>query len=280
MLTYLGQVHGMQEPLDLSEVCRRLLPILQTNVLNQVPVGAHLSSPGPAITANTSEIQQVLSNLLINAREALREASRPIDLTVKTVTLADIPSNHRFPVGWEPHNAAYACLEVADTGCGITRADIENLFDPFFSSKFAGRGLGLPVVLGIARAHDGVVKVESEPGRGSVFRVFFPITAVTPPEPPASTKPASRIQHSGAALLVDDEPVLRQLAATVIRDLGFDVVEAQDGIEAVELFQMNQSQIRFVVCDLTMPRMDGWGDVECLAPEIARPSRDFIQRVR
>jgi PAS domain S-box-containing protein len=265
MLAYLGQVHGKQEPLDLSDVCRQRLPELKKTTLDRVPVEAHLPSPGPAITANANEIQQVLTNLLTNAREAVGNALSPIDLSVKTVDPGEIPAEHRFPIGWEPHETAYACLEVADKGCGITRKDLENLFDPFFSSKFAGRGLGLAVVLGIVRSHKGAVTVQSEPGRGSVFRVYFPMTAVPMPrrqkEQSLTTLPMNRY---GTVLLVDDDASLRELAATVIRDLGFDVLEAQDGADAVQVYRAHIDEIQLVVCDLTMPRMDGWATLAAL----------------
>jgi signal transduction histidine kinase len=136
-----------------------------------------LPSPGPVIRANANQIEQVLANLVTNAREALGDGRGANLLTVKAYSRADIPAAHRFPLDWQPQDTAYACLEVADTGCGIADKDIENLFDPFFSSKFTGRGLGLAVVLGIVRAHEGAVTVESEPGHGSVFRVFFPVSA-------------------------------------------------------------------------------------------------------
>jgi len=134
-----------------------------------------LPTPGPIIISNDDYLQQVLSNLVMNAWEAaLGESHSPVRLSVKTVSLADIPLLHRFPIDWQPQGDVYACLEVTDAGVGIADEDIEKLFDPFFTSKFMGRGLGLPVVLGIVKAHGGVMTVESRPGAGSAFRVFFP----------------------------------------------------------------------------------------------------------
>jgi signal transduction histidine kinase len=99
-----------------------------------------------------------------------------VRLTVKTVAVADIRTTHRFPLDGQLQETAYACLEVADNGGGIPAQDIERIFDPFFSRKYPGRGLGLAVVLGITRSHDGAVTVGSEPGHGSVFRVFLPLS--------------------------------------------------------------------------------------------------------
>jgi two-component system, cell cycle sensor histidine kinase and response regulator CckA len=174
MLTYLGQSRDKHEPLDLSETCRTSLPVLQAMAGDAV-LESDLSEPGPIIMANATQILQALTNLTTNAWEAVGEGGGAIHLCVKSVSAIDIPAMHRFPSDWQPQNNAYACIEVADAGCGVEEKDIEKLFDPFFSSKFAGRGMGLAVVLGIVRAHGGVVTVESKPGQGSTFRIFFPV---------------------------------------------------------------------------------------------------------
>lgn len=175
MLTYLGQSFDKHEPLDLSETCRRGLPMLEVTVQAEVVLETDLPSPGPVIMANANQMQQVLTNLITNSLEAVGDGRGAIHLRVKTILAGDIPAKHRFPLDWQPQDTDYACLEVTDTGHGIDRKDIEKLFDPFFSTKFTGRGMGLAVVLGVARVHGGVVIVESEPSHGSIFRVFFPV---------------------------------------------------------------------------------------------------------
>jgi PAS domain S-box-containing protein len=184
MLTYLGQTPGKYEPIDLSEVCRQSLILLQATAPKGTLLKADFLSIGPVIRANADQIIQVLTNLVTNAWESADENRRGISLTVKMVSQADIPASNRFPVDWQPRDPAYACLEVADAGCGIAEEKFEKIFDPFFSTKFTGRGLGLPVVLGIVRAHHGTVTLESEPDRGSIFRVFFPVTAEEVPRLP------------------------------------------------------------------------------------------------
>ena len=176
MLTYLGQSFDKREPLALSDACRWSLPMLRAVMPEDVVLETDLPSPGPAISTNANYIHQILSNLMTNAWESVGEEGGSIHLGVKTVSPADIPAVHRFPLDWQPQDNAYACLEVADEGCGIEDKDIEKLFDPFFSSKFTGRGMGLAVVMGIVRTYKGVVTVESEPGRGSTFRVFLPVS--------------------------------------------------------------------------------------------------------
>jgi PAS domain S-box-containing protein len=272
LLTYLGQTVVKREPLDLCETCRRHLPRLLASLPSSVVLESHLPSPGPTINANADQIQQVLTNLVSNALEAGVDGRNGIRLTVKTVLAPDIPAACRFPIDYQPQDNDYACLEVADTGCGIPAKDMEKLFDPFFSSKFTGRGLGLAVVLGIVRTHHGVVVVESEPGRGSVFRIFLPVSAEAVPAKPMHPSPAPRSKWDGITLLVvDDEPSLRKIIASSLNHLGFTVLTAQDGIEAVEVFRNHCDDIRLVLCDLTMPRMDGWETLSALrqlAPDI------------
>jgi signal transduction histidine kinase len=151
--------------------------MLRAVLPGEVVLEIDLPSPGPVISANANQIHQVLTNLVTNAWEAVGEGGGSISLAVKTVLPADISAAHCFPVDWQPQVPAYACLELVDTGSGIADEEIENLFDPFFSSKFAGRGMGLAVVMGIVKAHGGAVTVESEVGRGSTFRVFLPVSA-------------------------------------------------------------------------------------------------------
>jgi len=264
MLTYLGQTPSKREPLDLSEACRQSLPILRAVMPGKVALETDLSSPGPVISANANQIQQVLTNLATNAWEAVGESRGAIHLNVKTVFPTEIPAVHRFPIGWLPQDHAYACLEVADAGCGIADKDIENLFDPFFSSKFTGRGLGLPVVIGIVRPLNGVVTVESEPGRGSIFRVFIPVSGEEVPRQPDKAAKAPEFEGGGTVLLVDDDEMVREMAAAMLTRLGFTVLEAKDGIEAVEVFRQRQDEIRCVLSDLTMPCMNGWETLTAL----------------
>ncbi len=262
MLTYLGQAPHENKPLDLAALCLQSLPLLRSS--QPVVLETDLATPGPVINSNANQIQQVLTNLVTNAWESGGASRGAVRLSVKTVSARDIPTTHRFPVDWQPLAQTYACLAVVDTGCGIAVTDIEKIFDPFFSRKFIGRGLGLPVVLGILRTHNGAITVDSEPGHGSAFRVYFPVaTSITSP-PPASATPDAAFEVGGTVLVVDDDAALRKLAATMLTSLGFTVLTAQDGVEAVEVFQQHQSEIRCVLTDLTMPRRNGWETIAAL----------------
>ncbi len=275
MLTYLGQTTGKRESLYLAEVCQQSLPMLCTILPEDLTLKADMSSPGPAIRANENHIRQVLTNLVCNAREASDAGGMAIHINVKPVSAAEIPASPRFPIDWLPQDTTYACLEVSDTGCGISDQDIKKIFDPFFSSKFTGRGLGLSVVLGIVRAYGGVVTVESEPGRGSIFRIFLPVSTdavLSQPLPFATTETSYMDKSdktpmtgsSGALLLVEDEKPVRKMARVMLTRLGVAVLEAEDGVEAVEVFRQHQNKIICVLCDLTMPQMDGWETLAAL----------------
>jgi len=176
MLTYLGMAGGKYTLLDLSETCRRILPQLQADAPEDVCIQTELPTTGPHVEGDAAQIQQALTNLINNAGEAVAQNSGSVLFRILTVLAGEIPGKQRFPIDWHPQEQAYACMEVQDTGCGISDEDREMLFDPFFSKKFIGRGLSLAIVLGIAKAHRGAVSVESEFGQGSTFRVFLPLT--------------------------------------------------------------------------------------------------------
>jgi len=264
MLVYLGQTLGKGEPRYLSEICRESLPLIQGAVPATVPLVTEYPWPGPIVNANADQLQQVMTNLVINAWEAMGDAKGSIRLSLNVCPAADIPTSHRFPVGWQPSGSDYACLAVADTGAGVAEADLEKLFDPFFSTKFSGRGLGLSVILGIVQAHGGAVTVESHRGQGSVFRVYLPISTEAVPSVPETVIKPLRADGSGAILLVDDDEILLGSTGALIEMMGFNLLTARDGVEAVEVFRQNRDQIRCVITDLTMPRMDGWETLAAL----------------
>jgi CheY-like chemotaxis protein len=178
-----------------------------------------------------------------------------------------------LPAGWKPWNQAYACVEVSDTGCGIDDEDIPKIFEPFFTNKFVGRGLGLPVVLGILHAHSGGLVVNSSRGResGSSFQAYLPLSTELV-APVRLKNPAPAVPEplwEGCVLLVEDEVMLRSAAKAVLARIGFTVLEAANGMEALGLFRQHKDTIRLVLCDVTMPHMGGWetlAAVRAIAP--------------
>ncbi|MDI1247324.1 MAG: PAS domain S-box protein [Lacunisphaera sp.] len=177
MLTYLGKSPATPERLDFSATCRLSLPLLHAVRPRNVAVETELPAAGPAIKANANQLQQVLTNLATNGWEACPATGGTVRLSVTTVAASAISTLHRFPLDGRLQDTPYACLEVTDTGCGIAEHDIGKIFDPFYSSKFPGRGMGLAVVLGIIRSCGGIITVESAADRGSSFRVYLPVAA-------------------------------------------------------------------------------------------------------
>ncbi len=271
MVTYLGRARCQRRRVDLSEACLAHLPALQAAAGKTGTLESDIPVPGPAVNADESQIGQALVHLVTNASEALGEREKTLRLTLKQVPAEDIPTVNRVPIDWKPEASAYACIEVADTGSGIPTATIEKLFDPFFSTKASGRGLGLPVVLGIARAHSGAVQVETQPGQGSAFRLLLPM--VLEPLPPHTAK-IPRVPNddtSATLLLVDDDPMVLQSTADALTHLRYHVLTARDGVESLEVFRQHRDQIHCVLCDVTMPPLDGWETLAALrrlAPRI------------
>jgi signal transduction histidine kinase/CheY-like chemotaxis protein len=273
MLVYLGQTTLKQELCRLAECCQAALPILQNKMPSTFTLETELPDPGPVVSANADQLQQLLSCLLNNAWEAMGDRAGIVRLSLRTCVATEIATAHRFPFAWQSTQPDYACLTVSDTGCGIAEADIEKLFDPFFSTKFIGRGLGLSVVLGIVQAYGGAITVESSLGEGSVFRLYFPVAAealANRSEPvfqapkPEALDTDSRTATGGTILMVDDDEILLEATCALIERLGFTVLPARDGIEALDVFRQHQAEIRCVITDLTMPRLDGWGTLTAL----------------
>jgi len=264
MLAYLGQTAGEQEPRSLAELWRISLPIIQGTLPKDVTLEAECPSPGPVIRANPNQLQQVLINLVTNAWEAMGEGGGQIRVCIRECLVSDIPVVHRFPINWQPQGLDYACLEISDTGGGIGEGDIETLFDPFFSTKFTGRGLGLSVVLGIVQAHGGAISVKSRLGQGSTFGVYFPVCAEELVVSPASRADDPLPERCGTILLVDDDEAVLASTGALLEMMGFALLTAQDGVEALEVFRQHRGAISCVITDLTMPRMDGWETLKAL----------------
>lgn len=264
MLTYLGQNPGRQEPLDLAGACDKMLPMIRAAIPQEAVLVTDLPAAGPVIWANEHQLQQLLTNLTTNAWEAFGNGRGVIRLAVTTIAAPKIPATHCFPLDWQPEATDYACLEISDDGCGIAATDIDKLCDPFFTTKFTGRGLGLAVALGIVRSHQGAITIASETGNGSTIRVFFPIASGELPHQPEQTATEPASVACGTVLLVEDEQLVRRTTAVMLGHLGFAVLEASDGCEALELFNQHRDTIRCILSDLTMPRMDGWETLTAL----------------
>ena len=264
LLGYLGQADKEKGPQNLSEVIRQSLPILRAATPSGVELESDLPSPGPTVNVSVGQIRQVLENLVTNAWEATRPNTGTIRVAVREVPRDEIPTTDRFPQGWSPTTERYAVLSVTDRGSGIDRRYVEQIFDPFFSGKEYGRGLGLSVALGAVKAHDGVIAVTHLPGGGTTMGVYLPVSSEAEPVEVKRPAPATTQAVDGVVLLVDDEAMLRAVGSRMLSRLGFEVLTAGDGIEALEVFDEHADRIACVICDLTMPRMNGWDTLAAL----------------
>ncbi len=257
LLAYTGRSHLRFIELDLATQVDRLLERMRAALPLGVTLNASLPSALPAIRADVDQLQLLTSNLVLNAAEAYGREGGEVTLRVFSLELGSEPVHDvSMPTRLMP--GCYVVLEVADHGCGMEGKTLERALEPFFSTKFTGRGLGLSAVLGIARSHNGVLTVDSSPGSGSRLRLHFPslertVAPHTPSEPPLLRGG----QLSGhTVLLVDDEALVRNVERNAMQRAGLTVLEAQDGEQAIEVFRQNRERIDLVVLDLVMPGLD------------------------
>ncbi len=254
MLAYSGKGQFVIESIDLNRLVEEMGHMLSVSISKKALLRYSLAHPLPAIEVDATQIRQIIMNLVINASEAIGDDSGVIAISTGCMecdepSLKELWLTDAIPAG------EYVFLEVADSGCGMDEDTLARIFDPFFTTKFTGRGLGMAAVLGIVRGHRGAIKVQSEPGKGSFFKVLFPAGS-RQAEQPNGVDGAETWRGSGVALLVDDEETVRSIGGEMLLELGFEVVMASDGNEALEKFKA-RPEIGVVILDLTMPRMGG-----------------------
>jgi PAS domain S-box-containing protein len=255
MLAYSGKGRFVLEALNLNLIVEEMATMLQVSISKKALLRQNLTSQLPSIVADATQIRQIVMNLAINASEAIGENNGVISISTGCMDC----DQHYLRETWFDQNleeGMYVYLEVSDTGCGMSRETMEKIFDPFFTTKFSGRGLGMAAILGIVRGHRGAIKVYSEPGRGSTFKILLPASG-RPAELCRGPQNDRAWQGQGTVLLVDDEDAIRAIGTEMLKELGFHVITASDGRVAVELFQREQDRIDLVVLDLTMPHMNG-----------------------
>jgi PAS domain S-box-containing protein len=256
MLAYSGRGQFVVEAVDLNAIIEDMESLLQVSISKKCVLQHRFMHNLPTVEADTAQMRQVVMNLIINAAEAIGDRVGTIELTTGTMHCdRKFLSSHYASDALTP--GEYVFVEVADTGEGMSEDTRTRIFDPFFTTKFTGRGLGLAVVHGIVRGHRGMVTVKTELGRGTVFRVILPIGKARPITQQEVVRDPGPLTGSGGVLIVDDEEAIRSLAQRMLERLGFSTLTASDGIEAVELYRVRQHDIRLVLLDMTMPKLDG-----------------------
>lgn len=263
MLAYLGQSTAERELVDLVTLTRSALDEFARSMPQRIRILEALEASALTVLANPVQLIQLLRHLVTNAEEAIGARDGQIRISVRVVQSGQIGDTYPGLDPPQPPGAAYACVEVSDTGCGMSAETQNKIFDPFFTTKFVGRGLGLPVVLGTVRAHGGTLAVESALGEGTTVRVLLPVAPISAPDARVPLAPA-RYDAKGPrlALVAEDEDALRRATKRILDRLGYLVVTVADGQEAVEWFLEHSDEVHLVILDLAMPRLDGWAALE------------------
>lgn len=263
MLTYAGGDRLSAEPVELSGLVEEMVGLLRASISKKCELHCDFADDLPILNGDPSQLRQVVMNLILNASEAMGSGSGVITVRTRAehCDRGQLSGSH---FGDELDEGMYLCLEVTDTGCGIAPELKASIFDPYFSTKFTGRGLGLAAVFGIVRSHRGAIHVQSEPGTGTSFRVFFPAANEAIQARDASGSTRGDAVRLGTVLVIDDEEIVRKVAAAMLRQAGFSVIEASDGEQGVEVMRRNRDCVQVVLLDLMMPKMNGHEAIERL----------------
>jgi two-component system, cell cycle sensor histidine kinase and response regulator CckA len=253
-------------PISLNETVHRFEKLLARVIGEDIQFKLALSDSEPVVLADSGQIEQVLLNLATNARDAMPGGGI---LSISTHTL-EIEEHLSTPLAMKP--GRYAVLAVSDTGSGMDEKTKQRIFEPFFTTKAIGRGtgLGLSIVYGIVKQHGGEINVYSEPTCGTTFRVYLKLVDAAPESEP-EILPDRAVGGNETILLAEDDPMVRELYATVLRRSGYQVLEAVDGIDAVESYGKNPGKIHLLLFDVIMPRLNGLeacAEIQKLAPGV------------
>ncbi len=261
LMAYAGQSPPAKQVVSLVDVAQETLSMLAPSLSKKVTLRTVLSGAAPSVDGDMTLLRQVLMNLVLNGAEAIGEDEGTVEVRVGTARLSaqDLATAITAP---KVNPGTFACIEVVDSGTGVDTKTAQRMFDPFYTTKPGGRGLGLAAVLGIVRSHGGALSVHGEPGRGTTIRLSLPALEDVPqamaPSPPGvrSAAPMAR-DGERVILLADDEPELLRAAAKILVRGGHRVLTAGDGAQAVDAFREHSGAVKLALLDMTMPSMSG-----------------------
>ena len=257
MLAYSGKGRFVVHAVDVNTLVREMAHLLQTVISKRAALRFDFAAELPDVEADGTQLRQIVMNLITNASDAIGGEDGVITLRtgVRHATREFLRSSY---VDDELPEGQYAFIEVADTGCGMDEETQARIFDPFFSTKFTGRGLGLAATLGIVRGHRGTIKVRSVPQSGTTFTVLLPcLRRADPTSDDAVPARRERFRGSGAVLVIDDDETVRSVAQHMLERSGCTVLTARDGCEGVSMFGASKEEVALVLLDLTMPTLGG-----------------------
>jgi len=259
MLTFAGQTKLAFHPIDLQQFLKESKPFLRSTVSKRITITFDMATTLPSIHGDRSQLRQLLMNIVTNAAEAIGDQDGKIHISTSTIDTATHDFRQYHIMGDLPSGSCVS-LKIHDTGIGMEPELIPKIFDPFFSTKFPGRGLGLATLLGLVRGHGAAIAVHSQLGQGTEFCFIFPTRqqplpqqtpSVTLPLTPANSPTLTKI------LIVDDEEDVRTACSLILQEMGFEALVAQDGKAGLRIFEQYQNQIALIFLDLTMPNLDG-----------------------
>jgi PAS domain S-box-containing protein len=268
MLAYAGKGRLVVGRFDLSALIREIVTLIQASIPKSVRLQLDIEDGLPDIEADGSQIQQLVMNLILNGAEAIDAENGTV--TVSTgIRQIDARDGITYG-GQEIAPGRYVMLRVQDTGCGMSEETQARIFDPFYTTKFMGRGLGLAAAQGIVRGHNGAIQIASAPGAGTTFEVLLPAQEAKR-APAVECRVKQDLTGAGLALVVDDEELVRRVATSGLQHYGYSVMTAENGREAVELFREHHDRIAIVILDMAMPVMGGeeaLRHLKAIAPDV------------
>jgi PAS domain S-box-containing protein len=257
-----------RKPVDVKEVVRMVEKFLKMVIGEDIECKTMMQERSLLVHADSHQLEQVLMNLATNARDAMPGGGALTIKTEQTELTEDFVSAHGYG-----KSGPYAMITVSDTGAGMDEATQKRIFEPFFTTKEVGKGtgLGLAVVYGIIKQHDGFINVYSEPGMGTTFRIYLPIIGERETEVAGVQQHEPPARGTETVLVAEDDENLRKLSRTVLTEFGYTVIEAADGEEAVKKFMENQDTIQLLLFDLIMPKKNGKeasDEIKKIKPEV------------
>jgi PAS domain S-box-containing protein len=255
LLAYAGKGQLSKGPVDLTGLAEETVSLVQSVIPKNVGIKFNLKAGLPAVQADAGQIQPILMNLIINASEAIGDGPGLVEVSTSEQLVAET-DGERNQLGEPLPAGRYVCVQVRDNGCGMNDETMGRIFDPFYTTKFTGRGLGLSTVAGVVRSHGGNVRVTSSVGNGSTFRILLPASESrmpgTKPDPPVED-----LHGTGTVLVVDDQEMVRRTASVTLQHYGYEVLLAEHGKKALEVLHRSSDRVSLVVLDSTMPVMSG-----------------------
>ncbi len=257
LLAYSGSGRFMLEPVDLNGLVTGLAHLSEKVISSSTPIHYELDDELPPVEGDPTQLRQIIMNIVTNASEAIEKTTSGA-ITIRTGTLTMTPEGRSgYITTGEFNDGKHVYLEVEDNGCGISDEHLSKLFDPFYTTKFTGRGLGLAAVMGIVNSHKGAIRIRTTEGKGTTFRILFPLSRKPRTEIRKENIPLIDHHGTGLILVIDDDPTVRRVTRAILKEYGYGVITCSTGASAINVFRKRAEAIDCVILDLTLPEISG-----------------------